>query len=72
MFGKPRILSLIINSLIHSIKHERSCKILYVYVFDYLCSKVPLHPMDWSVIVTVSSHTLLTIFKGNCVAPITQ
>ena len=30
MLGKPSILSLFPNSLIKSIKHEHSCKILYV------------------------------------------
>ena len=30
MLGKPRILSLFPNSVINSIKHEHSCKILYV------------------------------------------
>ena len=31
MLGKPRILSLFPTRLINSIKHEHSCKILYVF-----------------------------------------
>ena len=30
MLGKPRILSLLPTRLINSIKHEHSCKILYI------------------------------------------
>ena len=32
MLGKTYILSLFLNSLINSIKHEHSCKILYIIV----------------------------------------
>ena len=31
MLGKPRILSLFPTRLINSIKHEHSCKILYIF-----------------------------------------
>ena len=33
MLDKPRIVSLFHNCLINSIKHENSCKILYLKVF---------------------------------------
>ena len=36
MLGKPRILFLFPNSLIISIKHEHSCKILYLLRINLL------------------------------------
>ena len=37
MLDKPRTLSLFPNSLINSIKHEHSCKILYICICLDFC-----------------------------------
>ena len=43
ILGKPRILSLSPTSLINSIKHEHSCKILYVLIQDTVLIKIMTH-----------------------------
>ena len=59
MLGKPRILSLFPVSLINSIKHEHSCKIL-MYMFR-ICSNHRLQTNPWhrmEELQNINSHTI--------------
>ena len=66
MLGKPRILSLFLNSLINSIKHELSCKVLYLSPF-YTLEQLYCHHLLCFISNSISCLLIDMLYTNVCI-----